>query len=148
MGTIFIIRDSVVSCLTQSAGASKIVYKEAETNGLDIWIIVIICLTFLVFAYIVKEGLIEWHKDKLTIQKETDKEKRNHELELKKKEMEFKENAEKSEHNRKVFNKVLDSVLKDKDQQSRTFTECVSKMVEDIKKKIDNFLKDICNEQK
>ena len=135
MDTIFIIRDSVVTCLTQSADASQIIIKEAKTNGQDILIVAIICVTLLLFALIVKCGLIKWQKEKLTKQKESDTEKRSHELELKEKEATLKENAETNEHIRKVFNQVFDSVLKGQSQQSPTFNECVSKKVEDIKKK-------------
>jgi hypothetical protein len=148
MDTIFIICDSVVTSLTLSADASQIIIKEAETSGWDICIVAIICLTLLIFASNVKDGLIEWQKEKLAIQKELDDKKRMHELELKQKEAELKENAETNEHFRKVFNQVLDSVLKDKDQQSPTFTECVSKKIEDIKKKIEKYLQEMCNEKK
>ena len=146
MDTIFIICDNVVTSLTLSADASQIIIKEAETSGWDFCIVAIICLTLLIFASIAICGLIEWQKEKLTKQKESDKEKRRHELELKEKEATLKENAEKNEHIRKVFNQVLDSVLKDKGQQSHTFTECVSKKTEDIKKKIEKYLQKMCNE--
>lgn len=148
MDTIFIIRDSVATCLMQSADASVIVYKEAETNRLDIFIVAIVCLTLLIFALIVKCGLIEWQNKKLIKQKESDEEKRKHELDLKQKEAEMKENAETNEHNRKVFDKVLDSVLKGQSQQSSTFTECISKKVEDIKKIVEKYFQEMCNEKK
>lgn len=146
MDTIFIIRDSIVSRLTQSADVSQIIIKEAETNEQDFYIVAIICVTLLIFASIVIYGLIKWQKEKLNKQKELDDEKRKHELALKQKEAELKENAETNEHIRKVFNKVLDSALKDQSQQLPTFTECVSKKVEEIKKKFEKYFQKMCNE--
>lgn len=123
MDTIFILRDTVVTNAVKEMDSCKPFFKEAETNWTDVTMTAIICITILVIAYIIKNGILSWQERKFSKQNEEDDKKREHELAVKDKEQSFKEMAEENVHKRKIFDKIIDFTLKEGKELSPSDTE-------------------------
>lgn len=66
MDTIMIIRDSVATCVNETAAICQPCVKEAETNWQDVLIVVAICMVFAFIAISICNRYFKWKDDERT----------------------------------------------------------------------------------